>query len=297
MTAAEPTTGPARRVCEQDWPDDSPPTVSVICAAFNQEAFVGQCLDGILRQLVSFPVEVIVHDDASTDGTPAVIQDYARRYPKLIRTILQTENQHSRFRKARPIMLSQARGEFIADCDGDDIWTDPHKLEKQVAFLRENRSFVMSFHDAVPIDTSGKQVDTGYLPEEARRDYTQAELRVLKWGWILMGTAMHRNVELDFPPEYFLAPNGDNFVPMLLAAFGAAKFQPEVGPLARRLHRGSMWASKSQAEQNRMHLQTYLQIAGYFVRTGDIKAARKILAGRLSLYVRRYLGLAGPPGR
>jgi hypothetical protein len=168
---------------------------------------------------------------------------------------------------------------------------------KQVAFLRDNSSYVMSFHDAVPVDEDGKQLDTAYLPDSARRDYSRAELRVLQWGWILMGTAVHRNVKLDFPPEYSLAPNGDNFVPMLLAAYGGAKFQAEVGPLARRLRRGSMWWSKSQSEQNRMHLQTYLQIAAFFVRTGDVKAARKILAGRLSLFVRRYLGLVKPHAR
>jgi hypothetical protein len=79
---------------------------------------------------------------------------------------------------------------------------------------------------------------------------------------------------------------------MLLSSFGGAKFQADIGPLARRLRRGSLWASKSQAEQNAMHLQTYLQIASYYVRIGDVKAARKIVSGRLGLYAKRYLELA-----
>ena len=210
---------------------------------------------------------------------------------KVVKAVLQTENQHSRQRKARPIMLSHARGEFVADCDGDDMWIDPHKLTKQVGFLRDHPSFVLTFHNAVFMTEDGRMLDYFALPKTAQRDYSSAELRVLQWGFMLMGTVVHRNVGLDFPPEYSLAPNGDNFVPMLLAPFGGAKFQPEVGPLARRLRKGSMWASKSQAEKNRMLLQTYLQIAGYFVRIGEVEAATTILIGKLSSYVGRYLGV------
>ena len=290
-----PEQRPAMPVHQHNWPVGTRPTVSVVCAAFNQRAFIEQCLDSLLAQVTDFPVEIIVHDDASTDGTAAVVESYARRYPKVVKAVLQTENQHSRQRKARPIMLSHARGEFVADCDGDDMWVDPHKLTKQVGFLRDHPSFVLSFHNAVLMTEDGRMLDYFALPKTAQRDYSSAELRVLQWGFMLMGTVVHRNVGLDFPPEYSLAPNGDNFVPMLLAPFGGAKFQPEVEPLARRLRKGSMWASKSQAEKDRMLLQTYLQIASYFVRIGEVEAATTILMGRLSSYVGRYLGVVPLP--
>jgi hypothetical protein len=85
---------------------------------------------------------------------------------------------------------------------------------------------------------------------------------------------------------------------MLFAAYGGAKFQDEIGPLAYRRHAHSMWSAKSEQEQQRMHLQSYLQIAAYFVRIGEIETARNILSGRLARYIRsfRAQGVAPPSG-
>ena len=271
-----------RPLSEQKAREDIRPLLSVLCQTFNQEQFIGPCLDSILRQYASFPVEIIVHDDASTDGTAAIVRTYAQRFPEIIQPILQTENHLSRMSKVDPIMLQHARGAFIASCDGDDVWLDPHKLTKQVTFLLNNPSYVLSFHDAVHMSADGDAIDSRpVLPNSARRDYTQSELQVLKWGWMLMGTVVHRNVELSFPPEFSLALNGDVFIPMLLARFGGAKFQEEVGPLGYRQHPGSMMSSKTPREKKRRVFQSYLVIASYFVRIGEVELAEQILSTKL----------------
>ena len=276
------------QISDQCWPADVKPVVSVMCFTYNHERFIAQCLDAILCQVTDFPVELLVHDDASTDGSPGIIRTYAQRFPNIVKPVLQTENQHSLHRKIRPILQRRAKGCFVANCDGDDVWLDPCKLARQVGFLRGNPEYVLSYHDAVTINGEGHVIKSTYIPDVFRRDYSQAELKELKWGWMLEGTVVYRNVKVDFPPEYDMAPNGDNFFPILLAAHGAAKFQADVGPLAYRHHAGGMWSSKTPAEQTRMHLQTYLQIANYFVRTGETETAKKIIAGRLSHYASEY---------
>lgn len=264
------------------------PVVSVMCFAYNHQQYITQCLDAILEQLTDFPVEILVHDDASNDGTAAIILEYARKFPSVFKPVLQTENQHSLHRKIRPILQTHVRGNFVASCDGDDMWLDPYKLSKQVGFLRKHPEYVLSYHDAVKIDEAGRELTATYLPHTFQRDYSRDELMVL--SWMLHGTIVYRNVDITFPPEYDLAPNGDNFLPILLAAHGGAKFQSEVGPLAYRQHAGGIWSQKIPAERARMHLQSYLQIASYLVRIGDAEAAKKVIMGRLSDHAWTYFG-------
>ncbi|MBK9598199.1 MAG: glycosyltransferase [Flavobacteriales bacterium] len=115
----------------------TPPLVSVICITYRHEKFIGQALEGIVMQRTDFPFEVIVHDDASSDGTADVLRDYERRYPELIKPIYQTVNQHSREKGfVTRTVNAAAKGKYIALCDGDDIWTDPDKLAKQVALWK-----------------------------------------------------------------------------------------------------------------------------------------------------------------
>lgn len=274
---------------QQCWPVDTIPVVSALVLAYNQERFLGECLDGILRQVTDFPVDVIVHDDASTDGTAQIIEAYAKKYPLMIKPILQKTNQLSRQKKIRSQLTPTFRGEFIAHCDGDDIWQDPYKLAKQVAFLRGNAEYVLSYHASERIDATGRRLEDVGRPTKHGRDFTPVELRQMKWGPILLGTLMYRNVPIEFPPEYDLAPNGDHFLPILLAPYGGAKFLDDIEPLAYRQHDGGMWSRKSKEEQSRMYLRSYLQIAAYFVRIGEISSARRVIAGRLTQYMLNIL--------
>ena len=155
-------------------------------------------MESVLTQEKSFPIEILVHDDASTDNTADIVKSYAIRYPDLIKPVLQTKNQYSAGRNIWPILHKLAAGQFIAYCDGDDFWTNPKKLSEQVSFLSRNPEFVLSFHDAVHVDSNGNLLRPHNLPPTARCDYTAEDLRVMRWGWMLFGTMVHRNVGLSF---------------------------------------------------------------------------------------------------
>ena len=121
------------------------PLVSISCITFNQSKFVRECFDGFLMQQTNFSFEVIVHDDASTDGTKAIIEEYTQKYPELFFPLYQTENQYSKGVRGMMVKFNfpRCRGKYIALCEGDDYWTDPYKLQKQVDFLEANEEYVI----------------------------------------------------------------------------------------------------------------------------------------------------------
>ena len=117
-------------------PKGTTPLVTIRCITYNHEPYIRQCLEGFVMQKTNFLFEAIVHDDASTDGTAAIIREYAEKYPDIIKPIYETENQYSkRNGSLTRIMDAHMRGKYIAICEGDDYWIDPLKLQKQVDFM------------------------------------------------------------------------------------------------------------------------------------------------------------------
>lgn len=133
--------------------------VSVVCTAYNHEKYIAKALDGFVHQKTDFRYEVIVHDDASTDGTAAIIREYENRYPELFKTILQKDNQYSKgIRIMDDIIYPEISGEYVAFCEADDYWISNSKLQMQTDFLDQNPSFSAVVHNSVFIDEkSGKE--------------------------------------------------------------------------------------------------------------------------------------------
>ena len=121
----------------------SAPLVAIECLAYNHGPYIRQCLDGFVMQKTDFPFIAIVHDDASTDNTAEIIQEYALKYPDIIKPILETENQYSKKDGSLGRIIKKAIPEdvkYIALCEGDDYWTDPYKLQKQVDYMEEDHA-------------------------------------------------------------------------------------------------------------------------------------------------------------
>lgn len=119
-----------------DQMDNNELMVSIRCLTYNHEPYIRQCLEGFVMQKTNFRFEAIVHDDASTDGTVAIIREYAEKYPNIIKPIYETQNQYSKHDGSLgKIMSAACTGKYIALCEGDDYWIDPLKLQKQVDFL------------------------------------------------------------------------------------------------------------------------------------------------------------------
>lgn len=123
--------------------DYKEPLVSVLCITYNHEKYVEDCLAGILKQKTTFPVEVVVHDDASKDNTVRLVQKYSEKYPWVFTTVFQENNVLSRGQDPFYNALKAAKGRFIATCEGDDYWVDPMKLQKQIDCFQNNRACVL----------------------------------------------------------------------------------------------------------------------------------------------------------
>lgn len=126
--------------------DNRPVMVTIRCITFNQAPYIRQCLDGFVMQKTNFRFEAIVHDDASTDGTADIVREYSEKYPDIIRPIIETENQFTigGFQQINKMIDPLIRGKYLADCEGDDYWIDPLKLQKQVDYMESHPQCTMT---------------------------------------------------------------------------------------------------------------------------------------------------------
>lgn len=161
------------RITDQVWPEGTVPLVSIFCITYNHVKYIRDAIEGFLMQETTFPVEIFIHDDASTDGTADIVKEYKVKYPQLIKTVFQKENQYSKTKFAFFFdYLAKQRGEFIALCEGDDYWTCSEKLQTQVDCLRNSPSSSASFHWVQDESSDGKLAPPS---SGSNRDWPQFE--------------------------------------------------------------------------------------------------------------------------
>lgn len=217
------------------------PLVSICSITYNHAPYIRQCLDGFLMQKTNFKYEIIIHDDASTDGTTEIIKEYAEKYPDLITPIFQSENQYSKGVRGfyARFVFPRAKGKYIALCEGDDYWTDPLKLQKQVDFLEANPEYVMCSHCCKQYNQNENLFQTSWKPAQSL-EYQKSDL--LKGYWFFHPlTVIFRRKSFDltlykrFPISmdavlfYQLLKNGKGFL-----------FKEEMG--VYRVHNGGVWS-------------------------------------------------------
>lgn len=215
--------------------------VSVLCVTYNHAEFIRQTLDGFVMQKTNFPFEVLIHDDASTDGTADIIREYASKYPDIIKPVLQTENQWSKgVLITQTYLYPKIQGKYVAVCDGDDYWIDPLKLQKQADFLDTHPDYTICFH---PVSVFW---NTGNVP-----DYIWPSKK--KSRSISLDTLLHRNFIPNCAVMYRWQPNGldvakewpkniypgDWFLHLLHAKHGKIGVLPDVMARYRR-HAGGV---------------------------------------------------------
>lgn len=137
---------------------DSEVKVSVYCLAYNHEKYIRDCLEGFVNQKTNFRFRVIVHDDASTDGTQEIIKEYASKYKDIIVPILQKENQYSQGINMVEVFIKPLLiGKYVAVCEGDDYWCDENKLQKQYDIMEAHPEYSASVHQTRAINCQTKE--------------------------------------------------------------------------------------------------------------------------------------------
>jgi glycosyltransferase involved in cell wall biosynthesis len=173
-------------VRHQEWPDDMEPIVSIACLAYNHEGFIREAIEGFLNQKTTFKVEILIHDDASADDTANIIREYESEWPQLFSVIYQTENQYSKGNQPGDLNLRRARGKYIALCEGDDYWTDPLKLQKQVEFLEDHPDYsvcVGGYTSYIEPENKIGSTNITSLNDESKEGFTFT-LEEMKQTWL-----------------------------------------------------------------------------------------------------------------
>lgn len=227
------------RITEQTWPEETVPAVSVFCITYNHEKFIRDAIEGFLMQETTFPVEIFVHDDASTDGTDQIVKEYAEKYPQLFRTVLQAENQYAKdgFRFVFE-HLAHLRGKFVALCEGDDYWTNSHKLLKQVDVLEDKIESSLVFHKVRVSWTSNYAKDSASNDGERAEEWTVSE--VIAGKTIHTCSMLYRKSMMPAVPAWCgEVAAGDIPLQLMLGDAGPIAFVPEVLGVYRK-HSGGV---------------------------------------------------------
>lgn len=238
------------------------PKLTILCITFNHIRFIRQALDGFLMQKTNFPFEILIHDDASTDGTADVIREYEAKYPEILRPVYQTENQFSKtgldfYPKT---LFPRIHSPYVATCEGDDYWTDPLKLQKQVDFLEAHPDHTVCFH---PVDVvyENQPERKGVYPPQKRinqkKDFTLEELATV--NFMQTNSVVYRWVIPEKEP-YDAFPSGilpgDYFRHLMHAKHGKIGFINErMG--VYRVHDGGIWQGEVLLKYASKHYRFY----------------------------------------
>ena len=208
--------------------DNRPVMVTIRCITFNQAPYIRQCLDGFVMQKTNFRFEAIVHDDASTDGTADIVREYSEKYPDIIRPIIEKENQFTigGFQQINKMIYPLIRGKYLADCEGDDYWTDPLKLQKQVDYLESHPECTLTLSNGYGyIEKEKLTVLLNPIPIKESRVITMHEVLKEKNGLIPTASMLFRKEMVESEPDWCLrAPVGDRPLRMWCAINGTVYY-------------------------------------------------------------------------
>lgn len=207
--------------------------VSIHCLVYNHEPYIRQCLEGFIMQKTNFRFEAIIHDDASTDGTVAIIREYAEKYPNIIKPIYEVDNQWSKKDGSLDrIMLSHMHGKYVAYCEGDDYWTDANKLQMQVDVMEADTTIGMTYTLVNIYDQKRQQVLKSVMGKQYEgfeslllQHYIPTPSKMIRLDLIKLYHENHDEdaknwMMSDFPESLFVAAHSKiAFIPTVTAMY------------------------------------------------------------------------------
>lgn len=224
--------------------------VSIDCITYNHEKYIAEAIDSFLMQKTNFKFEVLIHDDASTDRTSEIIKQYESKYSNLIKPIYQKENQYSKGVNIGCFNIKRAKGKYIALCEGDDYWTDPYKLQKQVDYMENNPECGMCFH-AADIVKVGKGKIGVVKPYNQDCISPTEDIILGDGGFMATNSIVFRKEIMDNPPDfYFNSPVGDYPIQVFTSTQDYAYYINEFMSVYRVGVEGS-WTSRTMLGKNK----------------------------------------------
>jgi len=234
--------------------------VSILCVTYNHKNFIAKALDGFLMQKTNFPYEIVVHDDASTDGTREILLQYQEKYPDKIRLILQEENQYSKGVEifAR-FLLPEIRGKYAAICDGDDEWIYDGKLQEQYDFMENHPEVSMCQHNAIRrnFETDEESIEITGMEEgyvEEREVFLSTKGHIPTASYFFRGKYV-----IDYPDFNLEAPVGDDPLRFHCAYNGQIYYMDKVWAVRNFMHEKTWNYNMKSKSFRTLHTRRYLR--------------------------------------
>lgn len=217
---------------------NSKPLVAIHCLVYNHEPYLRACLEGFVMQQTNFQFVAIVHDDASTDGSTAIIREYEEKYPDIIKPIYETENQYSKHDGSLGRIMNAAidatGAKYVAMCEGDDYWTDPLKLQKQVNILEADDSLMLCCTNCSVVDNHSVEIQAvrgGVVKNDAQGRYNLRDFFRDNHQYPTLSVVYRRTHTEEIHEKYACTRNaflGDWTLWICLLIYGDAYFLNEV---------------------------------------------------------------------
>lgn len=222
--------------------------VSINCTTYNQEEYIADAIESFLMQKTDFEYEILIGEDCSTDNTKKIVLEYVEKYPDKIRMITSESNVGARKNSMR--LLESSKGKYIAECEGDDYWIDPHKLQKQADFMVKNPDCTLCFHAAEIVKAPNKKIGRVSKPYTGNTKAPMEDLIFGGGGFCVTASLFYPRRLMEHPPGFYVeAPVGDYPLQMLLASHGYAYYLDECMAVYRSGVKGS-WTLRNSMGGN-----------------------------------------------
>jgi glycosyltransferase involved in cell wall biosynthesis len=246
------------------------PNVSVAMITYNQEPFIAKAIEGVLDQQTDFSVKLVIGEDFSTDKTREICLSYQEKFPDKVK-VLKRKGNLGMMRNFVDTLQS-CQGEFIALCEGDDYWTDPHKLQKQIDFLESNPDFSICFHPVKIIyEDENQKTKTTNIDQAVVTTFENLALD----NYIHTVSCVFRNNSLTYPEWFYKMPAGDYVLHLLNAEHGKIGFINDVMAVYR-VHKGGAWSMKELAELYAKWIPLVKQCREHFYPRGETEFTKQL---------------------
>ena len=248
---------------------------------YNHEKFIAQAIESVLMQETDFEVELVIGEDCSADGTRQIVQQYAVRYPQVIRALLTEHNLGMQQNASR--VLAAVKGTYVAILEGDDYWTDARKLSRQVEMMDADSTLSLCFHRVMEYDEL-QQSDGAILPGHDVRDFKNPAKELIRCNFIPSNSRLMRRSMLPiFDQDYQKLKLGDWPCSIIMTLNGTIQFLPEVMSVYRIHHRGSWNGLDLETQEAAIYEMFNYLYAHAVISTRDLIACGLISYSRLVL--------------
>ena len=251
------------------WSEDmSTVLVSICCLTYNHVSYIKDALEGFVKQKTNFNYEIWIFDDASTDGTSEIIQEYKKAYPDIIKTYIAEQNtwmNKDRKEFFHRLEIENLQGKYIAYCEGDDYWTDENKLQIQVDYMENHPDCTMYIHNALWLDCETKRYTVGNpFRVNGETDVTIEELIMQKYGHPPTASFLYRRILLLKDVFFFRVSVGDYPLLLCAAAHGMVHYNNNVMSVYRWKSKGSY--TQKASDDNNVCYYFFMEIIDFLIK-------------------------------